>query len=137
AGDGILVIGYGNTLRTDDGVGPRVAAAVSSWGLPGLMAIAAQQLTPELAEPLAAVGLALFVDARLAGDDDALEILTLQPSDSMGPAGHASDPRSLLALARAVYGRWPPARLIAVPAQGLSMGARLSPGARRRLAAAR
>ena len=60
----ILVIGYGNTLRSDDGVGPRVAMAVASREWPGFNAIAVQQLTPELAEPLAAAELAIFVDAR-------------------------------------------------------------------------
>ena len=31
----LLVIGYGNTLRGDDGVGPRVAEAVEKLNLPG------------------------------------------------------------------------------------------------------
>ena len=39
-GSKTLVIGYGNTLRSDDGVGRHVALAVSSWGLPGLESIA-------------------------------------------------------------------------------------------------
>ena len=49
-----LVIGYGNTLRGDDAVGPRAAAAVHGGGLPGVDALAVAQLTPVLAEPLAA-----------------------------------------------------------------------------------
>jgi Ni,Fe-hydrogenase maturation factor len=31
---GLLVIGYGNTLRRDDGVGPRVADAIAALALP-------------------------------------------------------------------------------------------------------
>ena len=31
----LLVIGYGNTLRGDDGLGPRVAEAVAALNLPG------------------------------------------------------------------------------------------------------
>ena len=31
-----LVIGYGNTLRGDDGVGPRVAEAIEKLNLPGV-----------------------------------------------------------------------------------------------------
>jgi len=31
-----LIIGYGNTLRGDDGAGPRVAEAVAGWGLPNV-----------------------------------------------------------------------------------------------------
>ena len=47
----LLVIGYCNTLRSDDGVGPRVAEAVEALDLPGVRAIVRGLLTPELAEP--------------------------------------------------------------------------------------
>ena len=36
----LLVIGYGNTLRRDDGVGPRVAEAVEGLRLAGVRTIA-------------------------------------------------------------------------------------------------
>jgi hydrogenase maturation protease len=126
----ILVIGYGNTLRADDGVGQRVALAASAWDRPGLAALAVHQLTPELAEPLATAELALFVDARLAGGE-AVELLPLDPSQSGGLTGHASDPRCLLALTRALYGRHPRAWLIAVPAADFSLGEGLSAAAER------
>src|SRR5262249_44837271 len=106
-GGGVLVIGYGNTLRAVDGLGPRVAMAAASWEFPGLMAIAVPQLPPELAEPLAAAELAIFVDARLPSGEASVEILPLVPSGARGTLGHASDPRALLALARAIYGRAP------------------------------
>jgi Ni,Fe-hydrogenase maturation factor len=31
--NGILVIGYGNSLRCDDGVGQAIARRVADWGL--------------------------------------------------------------------------------------------------------
>jgi hydrogenase maturation protease len=125
--DGIvLVIGYGNMLRADDGVGPRVAMAAASWEWPGLTAMAVPQLTPELAEPLAAAELAIFVDARLAGGEGAVEVLPLAPSGSPGRLGHASDPRSLLALSREIYGRSPRSWLVTVPTADLSLGEGLS-----------
>ena len=31
-----IVIGYGNDLRSDDGIGPRVANEVEAWGLPNV-----------------------------------------------------------------------------------------------------
>ncbi len=46
----IIVIGYGSSLRPDDSAGPRAAAAIADWRLPGVRAMDAQQLTPELAE---------------------------------------------------------------------------------------
>ena len=50
AGRDFLVIGYGNTLRGDDGVGPRVAEAVGKLNLPGVRTLICQQLSPEHAE---------------------------------------------------------------------------------------
>jgi hydrogenase maturation protease len=127
----ILVIGYGNTLRADDGAGPRVAARASAWGWPGLTAMAVHQLTPELAEPLARAELAIFVDARLADGDEEVAYVPLEPSGSGSIHGHTSDPRSLLGLAEAVYGRHPRAWLVTLPAVDVALGARLSCAAER------
>ena len=49
----LLVIGYGNVLRHDDGVGPRVAEAIEELNLPGVRTLVCQQLSPEHAEPVA------------------------------------------------------------------------------------
>src|ERR1035441_10847597 len=62
---GLLVIGYGNTLRRDDGVGPRVADAVAALALPGVHALACPLLTPELADPVSRARVAIFVDAAV------------------------------------------------------------------------
>ncbi len=59
----ILVMGYGNMLRSDDGVGQQVARAVAKWEIPNVDAIAVHQLTPELAERLTKTDIAIFVDA--------------------------------------------------------------------------
>ena len=130
-GGTILVIGYGNTLRSDDGVGPRVAMAIASRELPGLTAIAVQQLTPELAEPLAAAEMAIFVDARRADQDEAVEVRLLEPGEPGRSTGHTSDPRTLLALARMIFGRSPGGWLVTVPAADFSLGEGLSATAER------
>jgi hydrogenase maturation protease len=119
-----LVIGYGNTLRTDDGVGPRAAAVVQSWSLPGVSALATTQLTPELAEPLSAVRLAIFVDARLwtNGEPSGVEVWPIELSGDASTIGHVSDPGYLLALAEAVYGSRPRAWLVTVPVADLGLG---------------
>src|SRR5271166_5569047 len=93
----ILVIGYGNNLRTDDGVGPHVATAVASWELPGLVSVAVHQLTPELTELLASAELAIFVDALIASVGETVEIVPLELSVESEMHGHLCDPRSLLA----------------------------------------
>jgi hydrogenase maturation protease len=126
ASDTMLVIGYGNSLRTDDGVGPHVATAVASWRVPGLVSMAVHQLTPELTELLASAKLAIFVDARLASVGETVEILPLALSVESTIYGHACDPRSLLALARAMYGRTPKGWLVTVPATDFCLGEGLS-----------
>ena len=129
----LLVIGYGNELLGDDGVGPRVARAVEAWALPDVSAVAAHGLTPELAEAIGRAGAVVFVDARIGGE--AVEVTELAP----GPAprlGHASEPCWLLALAEAVGGRAPPAWLITVPGEDFGHGEGLSGRAAEGMAAA-
>lgn len=130
----ILVLGYGNTLRRDDGVGPLVAEAVSRWGRAGLYALALPQLLPELAHRLSCVDLAIFVDAA-AGSPE-VHLQPLAPIPCKPSLDHCSEPRWLLSLTQEVYGRCPPAWLITVPAADLSFGEGLSPQARKGMEAA-
>ena len=52
-----LIIGYGNTLRGDDAVGQAAAQALAGEAaIAGAETIACHQLTPELAERIAACG---------------------------------------------------------------------------------
>ena len=131
-----LVIGYGNPLRGDDAVGWRVASAVAGWRLPDVQAMAVHQLTPELAVPLASARLAIFVDARLAGEGEAFDLRSLGTEIPEITLGHVSDPQFLLALVRSAYGRQPPACLITIPATNLALGVGLSPSSRREMKAA-
>jgi hydrogenase maturation protease len=131
-----LVIGYGNTLRCDDGAGVRVAEAVAAWKLPGVATLAVHQLTPEIAGTLAGVDLVLVVDAQLADVDGDVAVSRMHASSSLRPAGHLSDVRSLLALAEQLYGRSPEAWLIGVPAVDFSIGETLSTTAVRGVEAA-
>jgi hydrogenase maturation protease len=127
--DRTLVIGYGNTLRGDDGVGPRVAAAVAEWGLPHARALAVPQLTPELAEPLSAAGRAIFVDARVAQEGEGVSVRPVEMVPHRAVLGHCGDPAGLLALAQALYGHSPPGWWLTVPGANFALGETLSPGA--------
>jgi len=66
-----LVIGIGNPLRGDDGIGWRLAALMPARA--GLAVRCRQQLTPELAEELASVERVLFLDAWLGPDGPGVE----------------------------------------------------------------
>ena len=67
AAAGVVVLGYGNTLRQDDGAGPAVADLLSdALTRAGGTCLSAHQLLPEHAAALAAALLVIFVDASIA-----------------------------------------------------------------------
>jgi hydrogenase maturation protease len=125
-----LVIGYGNTLRSDDGVGAKVAVAIEELALPGVSALVRHQLTPELAETISEARAVIFVDAAV---DAAAEVQMRQlgPADGTQLMAHAADPRTLLAMAKQLFGRCPPAWWLTIPVENFEFGEELSPLARR------
>ncbi len=121
----ILVIGYGNPLRSDDGVGPRVAEAVAQLNLPGVRALICHQLSPELAGPISRAHTVIFVDAAVDAPQE-VQLRKLKPGASSQLLAHAADPRTLLALARDVFGRCPEAWWLTIPAVNTGFGEALS-----------
>src|ERR1035438_5826200 len=130
-----LVIGYGNTLRGDDGVGPRVAEAVGELHLPGVRPLICPLLTPELADPISRAQKVIFVDAAVDAPKE-VQWRELQPNETSQIMAHAADPRTLLALSRDVFGRVPPAWWLTIPAVKLGFSEELTPEAQRGLAEA-
>lgn len=132
---GLLVIGYGNLLRSDDGVGPKVAEAVEELHLPNVRTLICQQLSPEHAEPVSRAHTVIFVDAAVDAPED-VQLRRLEPNESSQLMAHAADPRTMLALARDVFGHCPKAWWLTIPAVKLGFGEELSPVARQGYAAA-
>jgi hydrogenase maturation protease len=123
-----LVIGYGNALRGDDGVGPRVATHLSSTlsGAP-VQALALHQLAPELAEPISQAAQVIFVDACVGEPPGAVACRLLAPLDGAALGlGHHLTPDALLAYAQLWYGRCPPAHLITITGQNFGYTEQLS-----------
>lgn len=136
----LLLIGYGNPLRQDDGLGWRIAMAIEALDLPGLQVLAAQQLTHELAAPIALAEAVVFVDAAYGqsaanGSTLAIEPLAIQPlhhkpqAPDPGPQtwSHQLTPQALLMLASELYGHQPAALKLLVPAQWDGHGEGFSP----------
>jgi hydrogenase maturation protease len=123
-----LVIGYGNTLRSDDGVGQLVAEQVANWNLRNLRVISTHQLTPDLAADIAETELVIFVDAYLASATPKIETYCLKPLANFTKIeSHISNPRVLLTLAQTLYNHCPQAWLITVPGENFDLGDCLSP----------
>jgi hydrogenase maturation protease len=128
----LLVIGYGNELRGDDGVGPKVAAAVEALHLPGVQTLICQQLSPEHAEPVSQARVVVFVDAAVDAHRE-VQFRKLEPTGSSQLMAHAADPRTMLALARDVFGHCPEAWWLTIPAEHTGFSEQLSPSVRRGL----
>ena len=123
----VLVIGCGNPLRGDDGLGWHVTQALSNLNLEHLEVITRHQLTPELAEEIAAKDRVIFVDATLETQPGKMITRELEPKSATGTLTHHVTPESLLALAQTLYGRVPFATAIAVGVSSLEHSEQLSP----------
>lgn len=126
----ILVIGYGNTLREDDGAGVLAAERIEALALPGVSILICAQLSPEHVALIADVPAVVFVDASI-GEPHRVRLARVEPSRSSVVLAHALEPATALALARDVYARVPDAWLLTVPAYQLGFGEALSSAARR------
>ncbi len=128
----ILIIGYGNPLRGDDGIGWRVVEEIVSrqWSTANaqLKATAVQQLLPELSETISAADVVIFVDAAVAGEPGRIVVRTVTPALSdPGAFTHHFDAAGLLGYARTFYGRFPRAYLVTITAASLGYEETLSP----------
>lgn len=135
---GPFIVGYGNPLRGDDGVGREVALALwhqrhRSPTLAGATIIWAHQLTPEMAFDVAGSRVAIFVDAAYDGRPPGSVASEMLPEPCPGqralPAGCWEDisPRGLVSMALEFYGRAPPGVLVTVGIGPQSPGTWLSP----------
>jgi hydrogenase maturation protease len=121
-----LVVGIGNRLRGDDGLGPRIAERLALQA--DVETISVLQITPDLASSLAEARRVLFVDADAAGDRLRMERLNVQ-SVRRGGLGHSMRPVEVLEWTQIAYGRRPEAWVLAVPGRQFALSEDLSPEA--------
>ena len=125
----VMVVGYGNSRRSDDGVGPAVAARLAGDPrLAGVIIRSEPQLTPELAADASQASLLVLVDA---GTDEApgeVSVRRLEPSPAEGGTAwtHHLDPSALVGLARELWGSAPPVILVSIGPASLEVGESLS-----------
>ncbi len=127
-----LIIGYGNLLRQDDGVGYRVAEMLATQLDPQrARVLAVHQLTPELVLDLAAedVEQVLFIDAR-RNQAGPLLLCKLNPAAAQGQCGHQLAPDLLLYMTHTLYQRSPRGWLLSLAAEEMAMGENFSRTAR-------
>lgn len=109
----ILLIGYGNPGRGDDGLGPALATAIEGLSLAGVTVEIDYQLTVDHASLIAAHDAVVFADAMMGLADPfrLTEIGTAQP-DALG--SHQVTPEAAMELAKLLFGHRPPAWMLAI-----------------------
>ncbi|MFT3785469.1 MAG: hydrogenase maturation protease [Tepidisphaeraceae bacterium] len=123
----VLLIGYGNDLRRDDGVGVFVAKQLEEHA-PTWTVIVARQLLPEHAEQVAEADLVVFIDAAVDVEAGTVRWTKVLPAPHAQLHAHRLDPPGLIALAGEALGRAPSACwLVRIGAASLDLGESLSP----------
>lgn len=98
----ILLIGYGNPGRLDDGLGPALAAAMEDWSVEGLTVDADYQLTIEDADDVARHDIVIFADAAVDGREP-FYVEEVQPKEALSFSSHSVEPSVLLHMARTLF----------------------------------
>ncbi|MEI8340631.1 MAG: hydrogenase maturation protease [Verrucomicrobiota bacterium] len=125
----VLIIGCGNPLRGDDGLGWVASDCLEAVLNDSSVAIIkTQQLTPELAEPASQVDLVIIIDASHAGRPGSWKRAEIEASkNGTGKLGHHFTPAGLLAYVAALYKRTPRMLLVSVAGASFDCMETLSP----------
>jgi len=133
----ILIIAYGNPLRSDDGVAWRAAETLEGkFSASDVEILRLHQLAPEVADDLRQRDLVVFLDAACvqgadqdkAGEIRLHEISAKDPTESPPTQfTHVFSPAKVIEFARQLYGVTPKAIVITVVGQHFGHGESLSP----------
>jgi hydrogenase maturation protease len=125
----VLVVGYGNALRSDDGLGWHVAERLAvdpRFG--GVEILQRHQLTPELALDVSAAAVVVFVDATTSLSSGEVSVERVERLEHAGDTwSHHVSPSGLVALSQQLYGRSAEVYVVSCGMQSDEMGERLSP----------
>ncbi|MFN8631623.1 MAG: hydrogenase maturation protease [Chloroflexota bacterium] len=139
----VLIVGYGNPLRSDDGVGPAVAERLmADPRFDGAEVRTAHQLTPELAMDASEVEVLVLIDAADGVPPGEVVVRDLAQPGREGiadggsagrveeagpPLTHHVDPSSLVALAAELWGASPRTIMVGVGPASFDLGEALTP----------
>lgn len=124
----LLIIGYGNPLRGDDGVGYQIADQLARLAGDSANVLTVHQLTPELTEPIRGADLVVFIDACYEGQPGTWTCETIRPDPNPSHKfTHYFTPANLLSYTRTVFGVNPKALLVSVAGRSFDYSEDLSP----------
>ena len=109
----MLLIGYGNPGRGDDGLGPAFSEGMAARDLPGLEVDTDYQLGAEHALAISGHELVIFVDAEMGGSE-AYSFRQIAPGAPEVLGSHSLVPETVLALCETLYGVRPTAFVLGI-----------------------
>lgn len=124
----ILVYGYGNPGRQDDGLGAALVERLEEAHLPGVATDSNYQLQIEDAVAVSESGTVIFVDASVSGEGP-FTFTELDPSDEITFSTHSVSPGSVLALCHELYRKSVRAYVLAIRGYGWEFVEELTPEA--------
>jgi hydrogenase maturation protease len=124
----LLLIGYGNPDREDDGVAWHILRALTiKLGLAAPESYEDEfplfesidfafylQLTPEMAEEIASYEFVCFIDAHTGSIPESVRLIDVESEFQRSPFTHHLTPQSLLSLCETIYEKKPDAALLSV-----------------------
>jgi len=132
----ILLIGYGNPGRLDDGLGPALAAEVERLRLPGIDVEADYQLTVEDAGDIARYDIVIFADASVNGAEPYF-VEPVKAKPAMSFSTHSVEPEALMHMAHTLFDGNTRGYVLGIRGYEFNeFGERLSPRAARNLESA-
>jgi hydrogenase maturation protease len=99
----VLIIGYGNPGRCDDGLGPALAARLKELDIPGVDVESTYQLNVEDAATAAEYDVVVFVDACLCAPPPFVMRAVTPRSGTMEFSTHSQAPEGVLGLTHDVF----------------------------------
>lgn len=125
----ILVIGYGNPLRCDDGIAWQAAAELKRVLPSSAQVICVHQLTPELAESTSRADLVIFMDAATNGEPGNVVCQRLHAEKGKLRFSHHLTPEGVLGVCEQLYSVNPLGFLLTLRGQRFEHGGEFSPAA--------
>ena len=133
----VLVIGIGDSMYCDAGVGIHIAREIAANRWPGVMSLAVKSLTADLAQTIAQAKAVIFVNSDLAPEitrPAPISMIQIEPPKQMGLEDAANTlsgtppptPEGLLGITLSRHGHVPAAMLVSVPGTNFGPGDQIS-----------
>lgn len=122
----ILIVGVGNTLRGDDGIGAYICHAIDKLGISSVSILVIQQLQTEQVEEFLTYDHVVIADATISGES--VKFLPLDKEDSKPVStSHHVNADLLASLAEQLYQQPLSIMICAVKGESFEMSELLSP----------